>query len=89
MLKTILAAVVLTTGVTGYECKPYGEMQIYLSETKKERVAERGWALAGGVIEVWKNDFTWTIIVIDTRKRSCIVAIGEGWRSYRSNRPKV
>lgn len=82
----ILAALILLTpgpALGQARCNPRGEVLEYLGKKYKEVVVAGGVTNRGGLIEVLSEvgGGTWTIIISTPQGTSCIVAVGEGWRT--------
>ena len=87
MYKTILLAVVFalmsSVAMAQVQCGQRENIVKWLAAKHKEGSIAFGVTTKGSLIEVLstKNGETWTIIVTSSEGSSCIVAVGEGWRS--------
>lgn len=85
----LLAAVTFPTDghvVPPPPCAPHEIFAGRLERSWSERLIGHGVTSAGGLVELWQSEggATWTLIVTDPRKRTCLVAEGRGWRRLPS-----
>jgi hypothetical protein len=70
-------------------CGMHDRVVALLADKYEETQVAIGVTNGGGLVEVFAapDGNTWTIVVTTPRGMSCMVAAGEGWRSYERMRP--